>query len=439
LGTEPLPDSLAGWLTLLESRHPKAIDLGLDRCRRVWRRMGSPVPAPRTFLVAGTNGKGSTVATICSLLQNLGHRQGSYTTPHLLTFNERIRVNGEPTPDARILSAFERVEAARGDVSLTYFEFGTLAAFDLLSRSSLDFAVMEIGLGGRLDAVNLLDADVAVITPIGLDHQDFLGGDLESIGREKAGILRPGQFAVCGEPHPPASVLDRARKLGLTLTRQGVDFHGAVEDDRFRFQWGDSELLLPAPVLAGPHQEANLATALAAVLALLPEAAGQPDCLAAGVESVILNGRMERVSDRPAVWVDVGHNPLAARAVRDALERARAKEGIQEIHAVLAMLSDKDAASVVDVLQPVIQSWLLAGLEGERGQSGAELAGKLGHRLGDRARRVFPAVADALDAALSEARPEDGILVFGSFLTAADALRHPILLESPQRAGKRDV
>jgi len=424
LNTPTSPESLNDWLELLEVRHPVAIDLGLDRCRAVWQRMGSPRPAPSVFVIAGTNGKGSTVATICGLLGGLGYRYGSYTTPHIYRYNERVQVLGEPVTDAALLDAFERVEAACEGTSLTYFEFGTLAAFEVLAQARLDYAVMEVGLGGRLDAVNLLDADVAVITPIGLDHQEFLGPDLESIGREKAGIIRPGQDVVCGEAQPPDSVLHAAAGKGARLQRLGVDFFVRAAEGGVLFEYPGKQLSLPRPVLPGTYQLDNMATALAAVLTLLPEAAGAPAALERGLRSVHLEGRLQRVSQRPAVWIDVGHNPLGARAVAAALAEIAAAEVLRQCRCVLGMLADKDAAAVVVELGTVVSHWYCASLTGSRGQSGEQLAARIEAAAGAAATEVFDSVEAALDAALAASAPDDGLLVFGSFLTAAAAGNH---------------
>jgi dihydrofolate synthase/folylpolyglutamate synthase len=418
------PGKLSDWLQLLERNHPKSIDLGLERCGEVWRRMGSPQPGARVFVVAGTNGKGSTVETLCALLDVLGYSYGSYTSPHLVEFNERIRLQGKAVTDQELLRAFERVETARGEVSLSYFEFTTLAAISIFSRARLDYAVMEVGLGGRLDAVNLLDADCAVITPIGLDHQDYLGDDLLSIGREKAGIIRPGRPVVCGETEPPASIIDAALAHSAPLKRLGVDFSIRRENGRARFSKRGLEMDIPLPSLGGPHQLNNMATALAALLEIIPGAAADSALLARGLHCVVLTGRFQRVSRRPALWVDVGHNPLAARAVAAAVEEAMEAEGIKQCRCVLAMLVDKDAAAVVEELQRVVSAWYCAGLEGDRGQTGVTLARRVEQADGVREIRVFQNVGPALDAALCDSGPDDSVLVFGSFLTVNEALAH---------------
>ena len=419
MSATPPPRTLDDWLRLLETRHPKAIDLGLDRCRAVWQRLGSPRPAQRIFTVAGTNGKGSTVATICALLGSLGYRQGSYTTPHLLVYNERVQIDGRPVDDDALLSAFARVEAARGDIRLTYFEFGTLAAIVLLGDAGLDFAVLEVGLGGRLDAVNILDADCAVITPIGLDHQEYLGDDLDSIAREKAGVIRHAAPVVCGETAPPAPVLARAAELNAPLRRLGLEFHIDCERNACRFRMGEFSLSLPAPALRGAHQAANMATGLAAVLSLVPEAALCSADLIRGLQSVALPGRLQTLSGRPRVWVDVGHNPLAAAAVASAL---RADVAGGQTRCVLAMLADKDVRGVVEHLDPEVSAWYCAGLGGARGQTGRQLARRLGLPRDGIVPVVCASVAEAFEAALADSAEADRVLVFGSFQTAGQAL-----------------
>jgi dihydrofolate synthase/folylpolyglutamate synthase len=417
------PRTLDAWLALLESRHPKAIDLGLERCQAVWRRMGSPQPARSCFVVAGTNGKGSTVATICGLLDALGCSYGSYTTPHLHRYNERVQLFGKAVSDAQLLAAFEQVEAARAGTSLSYFEFGTLAAFQIMADAQLEYAVLEVGLGGRLDAVNLVDADVAVITPIGLDHQEYLGDDLESIGREKAGIIRPGRPLVCGEARPPQSVLLRAAELGARLQRFGVDFNVCPQGEQLRYEADGVELLLPRPAMHGPYQLGNMATAVTALLQCIPAAAGDAESLRRGLKSIRVPGRLEpfRAPARPTVWIDVGHNALAARAVAAALGEVKAAAGGGQFRCVLGMLADKDAAAAVLELRGVISEWFCASLPGNRGQTAARLAERIAAPVGNAPLHAFDRVEAALDAAVRASSPHDGVLVFGSFLTAEAA------------------
>jgi dihydrofolate synthase/folylpolyglutamate synthase len=418
--------SLNEWLGLLESRHPRTIDLGLERSREVWERMGAPRPAGQIFTVAGTNGKGSTVAYLCGMLRALGHSCGSYTSPHLFRYNERVQLNGTDASDRQLVDAFERVEAARGDISLSYFEFGTLAAISLMNEAGLDFAVMEVGLGGRLDAVNILDANCAVITNIGLDHQEYLGDDRESIGWEKAGIMRKNIPLVCGETDPPDSVMAEASRLQAPVLRLGHEFN-AVDDQRsIRFTKGETVFLLPRPQMTGRHQVINLTTALAALLELAPDAVNRVDQLVHGLVPVSLAGRFQRVSGQPRVYVDVGHNALAAEAILEALSKIKGKNAEFNCHCVIGMLADKDAAGIAQILEPVVSSWYCAGLGGERGQTGEELAMRV--RAGAVKAKVIPCVDvdTALDAALGalgrEGPSQDCVLVFGSFLTAGQAI-----------------
>ena len=403
---------------MLEIRHPSSIDLGLDRVGEVWQALGSPRPAPKVFTVAGTNGKGSTVAYIDAMLDALGYRSATYTSPHIFRYNERVRISGREASDEDLVWALEAVEQARGTVGLSYFEHGTLAAFLLMHRAELDFAVLEVGLGGRLDAVNLVDADCAVITPIGLDHQDYLGPDRESIGREKAGILRHGQFSVCGDAEPPASVLAHASDLGVNLQLLGHQFDYERTADGIRWWSAGRRISLPAPPLTGPHQWRNLATAVAAVAVTLPEAMQHQDKLASGISSVRLAGRLQPHPDACNVLVDVGHNPLAAEAVAQMLQA----DEQSRVLCVLAMLRDKDAASVVDILGNHVERWYCAGLAGERGRSGAELAQLVAACSANPSVAEFENVEAALQSAYQNAAEQQKILVFGSFLTAGQAL-----------------
>lgn len=413
-----VPETLQDWLNVLETRHPRTIDLGLDRVGQVWRELGSPRPARRVFTVAGTNGKGSTVAYIDAMLTALSWRSATYTSPHVFRYNERVRITGTETSDSDLVWAFAAVEKARKGVGLSYFEHGTLAAFLLMQRCDLDFAVLEVGLGGRLDAVNLIDADCAVITPIGLDHQEYLGGNLESIGREKAGILRAGQQAVCGEAEPPASLLAHARELGLTPQRFGKDFHIEPHQGQWRWWNKDQQIILPDPPLAGPHQQRNLATAVAAVVSLMPEVGSEPGLLAEGIHSVRLSGRLQPHPDNARVLVDVGHNPLAAEAVAQMLQASGQTAAI----CVLAMLRDKDAAAVIQILDKHVSQWYCAGLEGERSRSGSQLAQLVIDNSPQHQVRAFLHVEEALREACQDLREHQLVLVFGSFLTAAQAL-----------------
>ncbi len=415
--------NLEAWLALLERRHPLAIELGLERCGQVYQRLGSPRPARQVFTVAGTNGKGSTVAYLAALCGAMGLRHGTYTSPHIFHFNERICILGEAVDDQTLVRAFEQVEAARRGVSLTYFEFTTLAGLLILQQAQLDCAVLEVGLGGRLDTVNLVDADCAVITPIGLDHQDYLGPDLDSIATEKAGIIRPGIPVVCTEHEPPAPVLQIAARLQAPLYRRGVDFdisEDPVADDQgLRFTRDGQAMPVPSPTMPGEYQRDNLAAALCAFFLLNPECFSRHQELANAIQAVRVPGRLQRVSTSPEILLDVGHNTLAAGAVAAHLARLD-QEGDTDTLCVLAMLADKPAEEVALALRGVCKRWLCAGLPGERGQTGAALA--------ERVRAVLPgadicvarSVDDAMQAAVAT-RGAERILVFGSFVTIAAA------------------
>lgn len=419
-----MPSRLNDWLDRIQRRHPPVIELGLERCDSVWARMGRPRPASRVVIVAGTNGKGSTVAGIEAGLTALGHRVGCYTSPHILRYNERIRIDGSDADDNAIVEGFERVEAALdNDTHLTYFEFATLGAFATMARSRLDFAVLEVGLGGRLDAVNILDADLAVITPIGIDHQAYLGVDREAIGREKAGVMRRGQTVVCSDRQPPDSVFEAATERGARLIRIGADFDVSRDpgdaEQSWQYYFGDRTVALRI-AMGGAHQADNLAGALTAVLQCDPTAQERLGEIAAAVAQCRVRGRLERVADRPCVIVDVGHNPMAAVVIRDYLDA----QGAGRCRAVLATLEDKDVEGLVSILDGHVAKWYCAGLTGPRGQAADAIAGRLGNALPDAQLAVRETVPEALDAALADAQGDGVVLVLGSFLTAGQAIAH---------------
>ncbi|KLI99095.1 bifunctional tetrahydrofolate synthase/dihydrofolate synthase [Luteimonas sp. FCS-9] len=415
-----MPNTLADWLARIEARHPTEIELGLARVAAVNARLGCGRPATRVVTVAGTNGKGSTVALIEAIARAAGWRVGAYTSPHLLAYNERVRIDGADVDDAALVAAFEAVEAARGDTPLTYFETGTLAALWLFARAGLDLAILEVGLGGRLDAVNIVDPDVAVVTTVDIDHQDWLGSDREAIGLEKAGIARPWRPLVIGDDDPPASVLQHAYRIGAVAIRAGSDFLFAPADAG-RWTWREVgyEVELPMPALAAPVQLRNAAVAVAALRALdadVPDAA-----LAAGIAGARVAARLQRFErDGVELVVDVAHNPQAADALAQWLRAAPARGRTLAVYAALA---DKDAGGVVAALAPAVDDWWLAGLDdaGARSQPAEALRARLAGTAAARA-RCEADVAGALVQALAQARPGDRVLVFGSFHTAAAAL-----------------
>ena len=415
-----MPNNLSDWLAHIERQHPKSIDMGLDRVRAVARRMGLKRPAKRVITVGGTNGKGSTVALVEAIARAHGWKVGAYTSPHLLRYNERVRIDGVEADDAALVAGFEAVEAARGDTALTYFEYGTLCALWLFARSKLDLAVLEVGLGGRLDAVNLVDADAAIITTVDLDHQDWLGSDSEAIGFEKAGIARPFKPLVLGDDDPPASVLRHAYAIGAPAWRIANDFFAErIDADHWRWREVGFSMSVPMPALAAPVQLRNAACAIAALRAL--GARIDKRAYAEGVASAQVAGRLQRFErDGVEVVVDVGHNPQAARALAAWLHAQPKRRTL----AVYAALADKDAPGVVAALADVVDGWHLAGLAdaGPRGQAVDAFASRLAGTAAAAAIRHADVQA-AVQAAMADAVPGERVLVFGSFHTAAIALQ----------------
>lgn len=413
--------SLSDWLDALERQHPKTIDLGLERVREVAGRMQLGKPAPCVITVGGTNGKGSTVAFIEATARAAGLRVGAYTSPHLLAYNERVRIAGRDANDAELVEGFEAVDAARGATSLTYFEHGTLAALWLFERADLDLAVLEVGLGGRLDAVNIVDADVAVVTTVDIDHTDWLGSERETIGFEKAGIARAWKPLVLGEDDPPASVLRHAYAIGASAIRANCDFLFApIDPSLWRWREPGFELELPMPRLSAPAQVRNAATAIAALRA--SDLAIPHDAWVRGVAEARAPGRLQAFEREGVdIVVDVAHNPQAAGELAAWLE-ARPPAG--RVLAVFAALADKDVAGIVAKLAAHVDRWWLAGLEdaGPRGQGVDALAANLADTAAAGALRATD-VSAALAAALAAARAGDRVLVFGSFHSAAAALR----------------
>ncbi len=416
------PTTAAGldaWLAYIESRHPRSIDLGLERVREVATRMALGRPAAQVVTVAGTNGKGSTVAFVEAIARAAGLRVGTYTSPHLLRYNERVRIDGADATDADLVAGFEAVEAARDGTPLTYFEYGTLCALWLFERASLDLAVLEVGLGGRLDAVNIVDGDAAIVTTVDLDHQDWLGADLEAIGFEKAGIARPSRPLVLGDDDPPASVLRHAYAIGAPAWRIANDFF-AEADDGAHWCWREVgfQMTLPLPALAAPVQLRNAACAIAALRALDFDI--DPDAVARGVVEACVRGRLQRFDrDGVEVVVDVGHNPQAARALSGWLRAQPQRRTL----AVYAALADKDAAGVVAALADDVDGWHIAGLTdaGPRGQAVDDFVVRLQGSAAE-AGIAHADVAGALAAAIADAGPDGRVLVFGSFHTVAAAL-----------------
>ncbi|MFV0455116.1 MAG: bifunctional tetrahydrofolate synthase/dihydrofolate synthase [Pseudomonas sp.] len=414
--------SLGDWLAYLEQLHPTAIDMGLERAREVAVRLGLGRPARRIVTVTGTNGKGSTCAFIASLLRAQGLKVGVYSSPHLLRYNERVQIDGEQTSDEALCAAFVAVEAARGDVSLTYFEMGTLAAFWLFQQADLDAAVLEVGLGGRLDAANLVDADVSVVTNIGLDHSEWLGDSRDSVATEKAGIFRSGKPALCGDLHPPASLLNCAANLPAPLYLRGRDFDLAL--DAHGWHWrgascsGEPLELHDLPLLSLPVENA----ALAIQAFVLLEPSWQPERVADALLQTRVTGRLDRRTLRSKgqsvpLLLDVGHNPHAASYLAESLA---ARPPVGRRLAVFGLLADKDLNGILDVLLPQVDGWAVAPLATSRSALASDLQEALLRRGASVS--IHASVAQALEAQLAQAGAGDEILLFGSFYCVAEAL-----------------
>ncbi len=419
----PGPDApLAAWLDYISAQHPAQIALGLERVREVMGRMAL-APPPFTITVGGTNGKGSTCAYLECILRTAGYRAGLYTSPHLLRYNERVHLEGREATDEALAAAFARVEAARGSTALTYFEFGTLAAFAAFEQARVEVAVLEVGLGGRLDAVNVVDADCAIVSSVDLDHQAWLGDSRAAIALEKAHIYRPGRPALFGDADPPATLVEHARSIGAQLQVLGRDFRAIAREGQWDFEGRrGARRALPMPALRGSWQLANAATAIAAldeVRERFPVSIGE---VKRGLTAVRLAGRLQVLPGRPAVVLDVAHNPHAARALARGLGEMAYHENTI---AVFAMLADKDIGAVIDAVSARVDRWHVATVANERAASAAQLAGLLEARGCGGRTRVFATVPLAYAAALREAGPNDRILVFGSFHTVADVLGMP--------------
>ena len=427
--------TLSDWLAHLEGLHPKGqagIELGLERICRVKTALGQHQHCP-VIIVGGTNGKGSTCAYLENIILRAGYRVGCYTSPHILAYNERVRVNGQPVDDAALCAAFARVEAARqsaGNVALTYFEFGTLAAWEVFAAAGVEAAVLEVGLGGRLDAVNVYEPDVAIVTTVALDHTDWLGPDRESIGFEKAGIFRAGRPALCADPQPPKRLLEHAATIGADLRLIGRDFGferpGAeVAESRLQWRWwcrNGTQMLrraLAYPGLRGPTQLFNASVALAALEAITDKLPVTMQAIRPGLIETELAGRFQVVPGKPAIVLDVGHNPQAVSVLAGNLSNMGF---FDRTHAVVGMLADKDIAGALTALKDRVDYWHVATLDGPRGTTAETLAAII--RESGLGGDVFcyPSPQAAMQAAKGQAAESDRILAFGSFYTVAGAL-----------------
>lgn len=418
-----MPKSLNQWLIELEKIHPLAMDFKLERIQKVFQQLNVSPIAPFIITVAGTNGKGSTTNTIASICQSAGISVGLYTSPHMHCFNERIQINGQNASDEEIIEAFEAIQTARGEITLTYFEFATLAAFYLFHKHKIEIAVLEVGLGGRLDATNIVDANIAAITPIDLDHTNLLGNTITEIAFEKAGIIKPNALAISAENSPNLSIIQQADKNHATLLHGDKDFkYQQVSESSWQYQHQGKTLMLPMPRLQGAHQLQNSATAITVLLNSPIAEQLTESIIGHGLLNTQLKGRFEQViHNNCEFYFDVTHNPQGAAILHDLLKPYRANG--QKVIAVLGMLKDKDAANLASALKNDVDSWVLATLEGDRGQTASELKERIQPFLNEQ-HTVFmeDSVANACQKALSMQQNDDIILVFGSFHTVSEGL-----------------
>ncbi len=416
----PLPTDLPGWLTYISAQHPQQVELGLARVQQVWQTLGAPVPARQIITIAGTNGKGSCVALLQAILQAAGYRVGTYTSPHLQRYNERLVIAGQPATDEMLCAAFSAVEQARHTIPLTYFEYGTLAALYLLQQQQPDIALLEVGLGGRLDAVNIVDADVALISGIGLDHTDWLGDTLEAIGAEKAGIMRSGRPVVYAAPEMPQSIAAAAHQTGADLLRVGQDYHyQASEQD---WHWHTTELsrrALPLPNLRGSIQLQNAAAVLQVLACLHDHYPVDQQAIRQGLLNVTLSGRFE-IHQRRARWIlDVAHNPQAvaglARQLGDYFVAGK-------VRTVVGLLQDKVSTDLFRAIAHRTDHWYLLDLSAaERGASAHSLQQALRSVTTTASHTMCPDPAAGFALADQHSNADDLVLVFGSFVTVAAA------------------
>ena len=418
-----LMKTLDDWLAHCEQLHPKTIDMGLDRVRAVAERMGLRFDCP-VFTVAGTNGKGSTCAMLEAILTQAGFRTGLFTSPHLVRFEERCRIRGQNVDASDLVAAFARVESARAEISLTYFEFTTLAILDTLARAGLDAVILEVGLGGRLDAVNIIDTDCAIITSIDIDHAELLGDTREKIGFEKAGILRTGRPAIVSDPVPPQSVIDRATEIGADLWLLGRDFN--YSGDKQQWAWagrGRRYAGLAYPALRGANQLINASGVLAALTAMRQQLPVTAQAVRNGLALVDLPGRFQVVPGQPALVLDVAHNPHSVAALALNLD---AMGFYPTTHAVFGAMADKDLTPMLQRMDPLVDRWYFTDLPTPRAASGAALqtAWQAVTKRTDAVSAVFSTPLDALHAAAAKAQAADRIVVFGSFYTVGGVLVH---------------
>ncbi len=416
-------NTLNAWLDWQESLHPQRIDLGLERVAQVYQRLNPAQKKPITISVAGTNGKGSCVAFLEAIYLAQGLRVGAYTSPHIITYNERIKINGQPVSDAFICGAFERIESVRHDISLSYFEFSTLAALDIFSRANLDIQLLEVGLGGRLDAVNIIDPDAAIISSICIDHTAWLGNTREAIALEKAGILRKNTPAIIGDTQPPQSLLEYGAEKQAYISCINHDFFYTKAKDCWSWKNKNQQFnSLPHPKLKGEHQYRNVSTVLAAVDALQSQCPVSEQAIIQGIKTANLTGRFQLIHSSPPVLLDVSHNKQAAQTLMDYLQTDFKH---QAVHAVFTMMSDKDMQGVIQLVQERIKHWYISPLEQPRTTQQTDIKKAFENNQIHQVSFHFDSFLSAFNAAKTQAKKDHGlILIFGSFFLVSEYLNH---------------
>ena len=412
-------NSLQDWLAWQEGLHPLTIDLGLERVTKVFHDLNPDYCKPPTITVAGTNGKGSSIAMLEAIYRAQGYRVGAYTSPHILKYNERIKIDGEPVADELICDAFAKIEAARGQVSLSYFEFGTLAALELFEQAKVDIQLLEVGLGGRLDAVNIIDPDIAIISSIGIDHVDWLGETREAIALEKTGIFRAAIPAVIGDTNPPDSLLQSAIDKNTPIYCIGKNFDYKKHLTGWDWFSGNHSIHLPNPALKGEHQYRNASAVIFAITALAHRLPVSEAALRQGISHVRLSGRFQLIDGEVPVLLDVGHNP---EAVKTLVEYLKTSFPEKRVHAIFSMMKDKDIASVLEIMNPVVHDWFFVPLANPRAATESMVQKIFSQSPVAKVSFGFTDFAKAYEAAKNQSQKGDLLLVFGSFLLVSDCL-----------------
>ncbi len=413
-------DTLKGWLDWQEKSHPLTIDLGLERVAKVYQALNPSGAKPLTVTVAGTNGKGSCIAYLEAIYRAEGYRVGAYTSPHILKYNERIKIDGQAIVDELICNAFERIETVRGHISLSYFEFGTLAALDIYSRAELDIQLLEVGLGGRLDAVNIVDPDAAIISSIGIDHVAWLGETREAIGYEKAGIFRTSVPAIVGDPCPPKALIQVAEDKQAYLYAIGKDFAYSKQKGGWEWFFGDHKIAsLPEPALKGEHQYRNASAVIMATTLLADRLSVSERAIREGLKNVRLPGRFQLLEGDIPVLLDVGHNP---EAVQTLVQYITEHFPNRRIHAIFSMMKDKDIAEVLKIMNPVVYGWFFAPLSNIRAATESLMQEIFSQQAMGNVSFGYTCFLDAFVAAKKQASAGDLLLVFGSFFLVSECL-----------------